>query len=86
MEAQSNNSINHRLDKIEQTLERLESALLGDKYNGRGYKGRLEDAEERLDALEKAKDRNSAFETVAKLAIGAAIGGVVLKFLEHFLK
>jgi hypothetical protein len=77
----NNMEINIRLDKIEQTLERLEAALVGDKFNGQGYKGRLENVEARLSKLE-----NSA---AAKLWVffgaGGIGGAVIVKIIEYFL-
>jgi hypothetical protein len=81
MEAQSNNSINHRLDKIEQTLERLESAFLGDKYtNGRGYISENEELKKRVSQLEKNQSSLKWF----MFGSGVTGGAGLIKVLESF--
>jgi BMFP domain-containing protein YqiC len=79
----NNMEINERLDKIEQTLERLEAALVGDKFNGSGYKGRLETIEDKVRKLENRQTANSWLETGAKLVVGAAIAGVINYLINH---
>ena len=73
--------INIRLDKIEQTLERLEAALLGDKYNGDGYIKKIEKLDQRVEKLEKAQSAQLWF----FLGAGGLGGAGIVKLIEHFL-
>jgi hypothetical protein len=83
MEQSGNNiQINGRLDKIEQTLERLESALLGDKYNGHGYIKKIDSLSDRVEKLEKAQQAQLWF----FLGAGGLGGAGLVKLIEHFLQ
>ena len=82
----NNMEINNRLDKIEQTLERLEAAILGDKFNDNGYKKRMELAEKRLDKLEDARKREEWITTFFKYASGAIVGAAAVKIFEQLIK
>jgi hypothetical protein len=86
MEVGGNIHLNTRLDKIEQTLERLEAAILGDKYNRNGHSVRIESLEKEVAELKKARQQNMFIETFVKLFSGAIIGAVAYKLIEHFTK
>ena len=73
---------NSRLDKIEQILERFESALFGDKYNGNnGYMQRMDSMEKRIDRIEKYNAAQMWF----FLGAGGLGGAGLVKVFEHFL-
>jgi len=78
----NNMEINVRLDKIEQTLERLEAALVGDKYNNNGYKSRIEDVENRLKKLEN----NARAQLWFFIGAGGLGGAGIVKFIEFLSK
>lgn len=87
IESSGNNmEINHRLDKIEQTLERLEAVLTGDKYNPVGYVGRLDNVEKRIEKLEDARREEKWLATTFKIASGAIVGAAAVKILEQIIK
>ena len=73
--------IEKRLDKIEQILERFESALFGDKYNGNnGHMQRMDRVECRLDKIEKYNAAQKWF----LVGSGVAGGAGLVKVLESF--
>ena len=70
-----------RLGKIEQILERFESALFGDKFNGNnGYLQRLESMERRIEKIEKYNSAQMYF----FLGAGGLGGAGIVKIIEHF--
>jgi hypothetical protein len=84
MEQHGNNmEIEKRLDKIEQILERFESALFGDKFNGNnGHLQRMDRIENRLDLIEKYNAAQKWF----LFGAGATGGAGLVKVLESFFQ
>ena len=70
-----------RLGKIEQILERFESALFGDKFNGNnGYLQRLESMERRIEKVEKYNAAQMWF----FIGAGGLGGAGLVKIFDHF--
>ena len=82
MDHTGNNGTNERLDKIEKTLEKLVTALLGDEYtNGVGYFKRIDHLDDRVKSLEKNQNSLKWFIFGSGLTGGAGL----VKVLESFL-
>lgn len=76
------NNLNQRLDKIENTLERIQRAILGDEFDGHGIKSKVEDLQSRVKKLENAQQAQLWF----FLGSGFVGGAGLVKVLEHFFK
>ena len=81
MQENGNNNINQRLEEIEKTLQRLESALIGDKYSGgKGYIDKVQDHEKRIEQIEKNQNSLKWF----IFGSGVTGGAGLVKLLESF--
>jgi hypothetical protein len=81
MENGGDHTVNERLEQIEKTLQRLESALIGDKYSGgKGYIDKVQDHEKRIEQIEKNQNSLKWF----IFGSGVTGGAGLVKLLESF--
>ncbi len=78
METAGNNTLNGRLDKIEATLSKIETALLGNEFKKSGYLDTVDKLEQRVEKLEKAQQAQLWF----FLGAGGIGGAGLVKLIE----